>query len=157
CRSDALDSGCDLRRIREVGPLGEPWSVGWPGPYNRTDHSASALPCVGPRACILDSTDGAFWGMGSRTICRAPQPHTARLGGAPLPDGLGLLPLVVLSPARDTPPPSRRGGALESGQQGTRERRGVPGAEAMEALPGGASERASQRGLCMLPWRPAGL
>ena len=24
---DALDSGCDLRRIIEVGQLGQPWSI----------------------------------------------------------------------------------------------------------------------------------
>ena len=117
--SDALDNGCDLRRIIEMGQRVQPWAIVFQVPYHIIDHSAYALPLVVPRAFIMDIAPGALYGMGSRTIRRQPPPLNARRGFSPLTDRFGLLNRVVISHDVDPPHPSLRVGAIQSGPQVT--------------------------------------
>jgi len=81
CSRNALDSGCDLRRLIEMGQLVQPWSVCVAVPYNLAHQVTSALPCVVPCTLVMHITQGPLSGIGTGPIRWQPQQHKA-WGGA---------------------------------------------------------------------------
>ena len=150
-QSDACDSDCDLRGIIEVRQLIQPRSVCVEVPHHVASQIASALPFVVPRACIMDITKGPLYGIGSWAIRRYPPQRNAGMGCSPRPDRFGFMALVVIDHNRDTPHPALRVGALQEGQQVTKYSIGFPRTEAMEELPSGEVEGASQGVFFVLP------